>query len=489
MSRTQTPKAAPRSPRFPGVEELEYPCREYLSGRVKTSNGYRDGYSAVVKTSKRRQYGTGSVFWNVALARWIGTIEAGTSQKGTRRRITVSSSVPGDEGKAQCRRKLDQKVRQIYREGAPANAVGAATVKTWADQWLAMRVRTQRPKSFATDRSAVTKWIVPTIGRKRLEALTPADIRSVGKAIRAAGRTSSTERRAHIVLIRMLKDAIVEGHPVSQRLLLMDAPTKSVSDRDAIDIDDARAMLRAAAQQPDGSRWLGALLQGLRQGERLGLTWPAINFVDQYLDVSWQLQALNYRHGCDRNGGRWACGRRFGGDCPQRRLRVPDGYAYQQMDGAVLSATEDGTGAAAHSTRPLDGDRAGELACRSAALSHQLVWPRADGRPQTAREDADAWRALQDAAGVAGRGQPYFGHEARHITATLLLEAGTDPKVVQAILGHNSVATSRELPARISGDGQARLRRRGPAVTSRSLTQMVRRHVGHAMIAMVALTL
>ncbi|HEU5270322.1 MAG TPA: hypothetical protein VFU36_10400 [Jatrophihabitans sp.] len=126
---------------------------------------------------------------------------------------------------------------------------------------------------------------MPTIGRKRLEALTPADVRSVGDTIRAAGRTSSTERRAHIVLIRMLKDAIVEGHPVSQRLLLMDAPTKSVSDRDAIDIGDARALLRAAAQQPDGSRWLGALLQGLRQGERhvvaLGATlqaalrWPS----------------------------------------------------------------------------------------------------------------------------------------------------------------------------------------------------------------------
>lgn len=78
---------------------------------------------------------------------------------------------------------------------------------------------------------------MPTIGRKRLEALTPADVRAVGAAIRAAGRTSSTERRAHIVLVRMLKDAIVEGHPVSQRLLLMDAPTKSVSDRDAIGVD------------------------------------------------------------------------------------------------------------------------------------------------------------------------------------------------------------------------------------------------------------
>ena len=48
-----------------------------------------------------------------------------------------------------------------------------ATVKSWSDVWLANRVRIQRPKSYATDKSAVTKWIVPTIGRKRLEGAHP----------------------------------------------------------------------------------------------------------------------------------------------------------------------------------------------------------------------------------------------------------------------------------------------------------------------------
>src|SRR5947209_592125 len=97
-----------------------------------------------VKTSQRRQYGTGSVFWNTARGHWIGTIEAGTTAKGTRRRVTVSSSIPGDEGKAECRRKLERKVRQIHREGAPANAVGNATVKSWAEKWLEVRERRQR---------------------------------------------------------------------------------------------------------------------------------------------------------------------------------------------------------------------------------------------------------------------------------------------------------------------------------------------------------
>jgi integrase len=397
-----------------------------------------------VRSSKRRQYGTGSVFWNVALARWIGTIEAGTSPKGTRRRITVSSSVPGDEGKAQCRRKLDQKVRQVYREGAPSNAVGATTVKAWADQWLAMRVRTQRPKSFITDRSAVTKWIVPTIGRKRLGALTPADVRSVGAAMRSAGCTSSTERRAHVVLVKMLKDAILEGHEVSNRLLLMKPPAPSAHDRDAIDVNDARALLQVAAEHPDGSRWLAKFLQGMRQGEILGLTWPMIDFCGQAIDVSWQLQALNYQHGCRREGARWECGRRFGGDCPARSLRVPDGYEYRQLDGALcLVRPKTAKGQRIVPMVPWMASALESWRAAAPASPHQLVWSRPDGRPLTARSDTAAWNALQNEAGVHGPGRAYHGHEARHTTATLLLEAGVDPQVVQAILGHNSVATSR----------------------------------------------
>ncbi|MFL6163606.1 MAG: tyrosine-type recombinase/integrase [Jatrophihabitantaceae bacterium] len=397
-----------------------------------------------MKVLQRRQYGTGSIFWNAALGLWIGTIEAGTSARGTRRRITVSSSSPGDEGKAECRRKLDQKVRQIYREGAPANAVGAATVKAWADRWLAMRVRTQRPKSFATDRSAVTKWIVPTIGRKRLGALTPADVRSVGSAIRSAGCTSSTERRAHIVLIKMLKDAILEGHEVSNRLLLMKPPASSVHDRNAIDVDDARSLLRVAAEHPNGSRWLAKLLQGMRQGEILGLTWPMVDFSGQAINVSWQLQALNYQHGCRREGTRWVCGRRFGGDCPARSLRVPDGYDYRQLDGALcLVRPKTAKGQRIVPMVPWMATALQSWRAVAPTSPHGLVWPRSDGRPSTARSDTAAWNALQDEADVHGPGRPYYGHEARHTTATLLLEAGVDPKVVQAILGHNSVATSR----------------------------------------------
>lgn len=196
----------------------------------------------------------------------------------------VSCSTPGPAGRAECSRRLERKLDVIRRTGESPGATGRATVKSWAEVWLRNRLRTQRPKSYATDRSAVTKWAVPTIGRKRLEALIPSDVRAVGEAIRSAGCTSSTERRAHVILIKMLKDAILEGHTVSNRLLLMKPPAPSAHDRDAIDVDDARASLQIAAEHPDGSRWLAKLLQGMRQGEILGLTWPMIDFSEQAID-------------------------------------------------------------------------------------------------------------------------------------------------------------------------------------------------------------
>jgi integrase len=393
---------------------------------------------------RRRQSGTGGIYWSDTDQLWRGSFEAGWTDRGTRRRIVVSCSTPGPAGRAECARRLERKLNAFRRTGAVDRGTSRATVKSWSDVWLANRVRTQRPKSYATDKSAVTKWIVPTIGRKRLEALTPSDVRGVGEAMRSAGCTSSTERRAHIVLIKMLKDAILDGHEVSNRLLLMKPPAPSAHDRTAIDVDDARALLQVAAEQPDGSRWLAKLLQGLRQGEILGLTWPMINFSDQWIDVSWQLQALNYQHGCRRDGSRWECGRRFGGDCPTRSLRVPDGYEYRQLDGALcLVRPKTAKGQRIVPMVPWMASALQSWRSAAPASPHNLVWPRPGGRPLTARSDTAAWNALQDKADVVGPGRAYYGHEARHTTATLLLEAGVDPKVVQAILGHNSVATSR----------------------------------------------
>ena len=123
--------------------------------------------------------------------------------------------------------------------------------------------------------------------------LTPADLRALKTAILGAGRSSTTALHAHKTLLVMLKAAVVEGHTVPARLKDAPRPGRAVNDRDAIPIDQALAILEVATARPDSPRWVSALLQGMRQGESLGLRWQHVDLDKGTIDVSWQLQEIS----------------------------------------------------------------------------------------------------------------------------------------------------------------------------------------------------
>ncbi len=125
---------------------------------------------------KQRSRGTGSVYRN-ARAQWAASIEAGWTERGTRRRMTLKART-----EAAVRVRLAEAQRRIAAEGPTAQTCGSITVKRWADQWLEQRQRIVRPGTYVSDRSGVSRWSVPAIGHLRLEALMPADIRKVTTA-------------------------------------------------------------------------------------------------------------------------------------------------------------------------------------------------------------------------------------------------------------------------------------------------------------------
>lgn len=381
----------------------------------------------MAKTRARRDYGSGSIYQR-ADGKWVGAVMAGWTERGTRRRVTVVAAT-----EAEAKRRLRHKV-QAMEDGAAVDASGRRTVKQWADEWLPIVERKLRPNSLNADGSAVRKWIVPTIGHRRFADLSPRDVRAVADAQRKAGRSSSTQRRTHSVLMQLLLAAQAEGYPVPARVLAVKAPSKAANDRTDVPVDDAVRMLEKAAEDPAGARWVAAFLQGLRQGEALGLTRDAVDLDRGILELSWQLQPLPYNITRDRGSG----------------FRVPDGYEARQVRGRwhLVRPKSD----AGWRVIPL-------LPWMTSALEkwfevmpdnpHGIIWYHPAGDPPK-RDDA-AWYALQDAAGVRHStrldkdGQPahYTIHEARHSTATLLLEAGVDPAVITAILGHSSFVSTR----------------------------------------------
>lgn len=385
---------------------------------------------------KRRQYRSGSVYKR-ADGKWVGSFAAGWSASGARRRLTVVADT-----EAAAKTKLAQRHREFIKNGPPVEGnTGRATVKSWSETWLVIRQKKDRPKTYSSRQSAVNKWIVPTLGTTRLDALTPNHIRRLTDAMLAAGRSSTTARSVQGILTKMLRDALVEGHPVSPRLLEMESPDAAISTREAIPIKDAAALLVTAAKTPDASRWAAALLQGMRQGECLGLTWPCVDLANDVIDVSWQLQPIPYAHGCAPK-----CGHRFGGDCPDRKRRVPLGYEVRELNPdealcLVRPKTEKG-----QRLIPLTPWMANQLQAWQAvapASPYGLVWPEPNGEPRRAHLDRADWYALQERAGVGRADRPYLLHEARHSAVTLLLELGVDPGVIKAIVGHSNIVTTR----------------------------------------------
>lgn len=385
---------------------------------------------------KRRQYETGSVYQACSVAagcpervdgirpkhrckgRWMGTFEAGFTKAGKRRRKTVTGKT-----EAEVKDRLKLAMREVGADGSDTKRM---TVKAWSEKWLVEAEKANRPNTHTAD-IAGTRWIVEAIGHRQLDSLTPDHILEVHAAIDAAGRSSSTTARYHGTLMRMLKHAALRGHRINPSAFLVATPEPDVTDRDAIPTLEALAILKVATTLPHASRWVAALLQGMRQGECLGLTWDEVT--EDKFTLAWQLQPLPYRVTRDRTSG----------------FRVPRGYEARQLEGQMhLVRPKSAAGWRQVPMLPVMWQALQAWREASPENAHGLVWPALDGSPADEHQDRQEWFGIQGAAEVGHKaGRYYTVHEGRHTTGTLLRLLGVPDDIRFAIMGWSSVASSK----------------------------------------------
>jgi integrase len=301
--------------------------------------------------------------------------------------------------------------------------------------------------------------IIPAIGRVRLDKLTPTDVRKVTARMNGAGASATSQRNAFGILSAALRAAEREGRIPRNPCDLTDAPRKAVAKLDVLSVDEARRLVNTLSGTLEGALWATFILTGARRGEVLGLEWSSIHFDGTpRIELSWQLQRLVSKHGCDQppaaSGKRWGCGYIYAGACPSRWLDVPADYEYRHLAGGLYLTRPKSK--AGWRVIPLVDPLYSLLSwVRASSPGNEwgLVFTNADSSPIDPDRASKAWPVALKKAGIAKPGVRL--HDARHTTADLLYAASVPEDIIQRVLGHSSRAMSRSYA---SGADDARTR-------------------------------
>jgi integrase len=404
--------------------------------------------------------------------RWHGRVTMGVKNDGSPDRRHVSAKTQAD---------VTAKVRKLEAQrdaGKPSTPGRSPTVEEWMTTYLdticerLVSSGKMAPRTLDDYQSKTRRWIVPLLGKHRLDRLLPEHLDAAYQQMYEAGRSSSTVLKVHRILSRALTIAIRRDKVGRNVARLIDAPVADEHEIEPFTREEARRILDAAKGRRNAARWSVALALGIRQGEALGLRWSYVDLETGVIKAWFQIQRAKWRHGCDdphKCGEKWHrppcptnCKRhRHKENCP-RDCRTRTHRCPRQTCGAGCTeharyCPKRWQGGAAFRQRK--GKSKLTLQCPRELLpllrahqeqqlleraltddweDHDLVFCQDNGRPISRTEDWREWKAVLKKAGVRdGR-----LHDARHTAATLLIEQGVHIRVVQEILGHARVTTT-----------------------------------------------
>ena len=290
-------------------------------------------------------------------------------------------------------------------------AAGAkATLRVFLSEWLATINTSLRPKTWGQYSQVVRQHILPELGKTKLKDLRPDQIQSFYNRKMEAGTSPSTVRIIHAVLHKALGDALRWGliprNPVSVVL----KPKVPRTEMKVLSADQVRQFLISVRGDRNEALYHVAVSTGLRQGEILGLMWSDLDWETGRLQIQRQVQRAP-AEGLKLVEPKSAAGRRLIVLGPSTLKKLLE-----------------------HSKR-----QRAESACKGKQWQEQdLIFPSTIGTPMEQRRLHINFKKLLR---VAGLPEIRF-HDLRHTAATLMLQQGIHPKVVQERLGHSQISVT-----------------------------------------------
>jgi len=353
----------------------------------------------------RRANGEGSVYKR-SDGRWCATVSLDDG-----RRKSFYGKTRQETG-----RKLATAVKARH-DGLPIPAE-KQTVAQFLSEWLQSTRPALRYRTWQRYEELVRLHALPTVGRLSLARLEPGHLQRLYGERLSAGQSPASVQRLHAVLHRALRDAQRWGLVARNVAALVERPRASRREMMALDPEQARSLMNAAAGERLEALYVLALTTSMRQGELLALRWPDVDLDRGALQVRGSLQ------------------------------RLPDGLTIVEPKTANSRRQVALTRAAVEVLRRHRVEQNEErLKLGGAWEDNGLVFANEVGRPIEVRNlMRRSFLPL-----LKGSSLPVIRfHDLRHTAATLLLGEGVHPKVVAEMLGHSRISTTLDLYSHVT---------------------------------------
>lgn len=395
-------------------------------------------YTGLMAATRRRVKTSGGLYQRKSDGMWCASVELPAPPGERRRKVIVRAK------KTDARNELNAALERLRKTGdLPTKGT---TVAQWCDIWWEQYgMKRLKVSTRATYKSKIEQYIKPSIGKLPLDKLTIQHVYRMHSYItETKGISAASAMAAHRVLSVIIADAEREDR-VGRNVVKLAAKPR-VGSKKKVYLDNAQArelLLSCREDLHQRARWTVALLTGMRQGERLGLTIDMLDFENETITKAWQLRRIPFQHGCGERleDGTWPCGRKRGGNCTARRLDVPEDQEVVPLGGGLFHTRPKAT--ASRHVLPLQGakllwDVLRDYTEKFPPGDHGLIFTRPDGRPIDPADDSGDWHAALERAGLPD----VDGHSARHSCNTILTELGFPVDVRKQILGQASTAVN-----------------------------------------------
>jgi integrase len=312
-----------------------------------------------------------------------------------------------------------------------------------------------RPLTFRSYENAVSRYIMPHLGPRRLAQLRPEHVQAWLSALERDGVTAARRVYLRSMLRNTLNTAMRWRLVVRNAAALVDAPRVVSHEIKPLAPDQAQQLIQTVKGDALEGLVTVALSCGLRRGEMLGLQW---------VDVDLEAGTLQVRRALQRFGGDAATRRPLLAE--QLRIRTAlkgEGVSDEErrelrQELATVLGKLKAIKTSLHIVEPksarsrrtitlpavavtaLRAHRVRQLETRLAAGGRWqeggFVFTSGIGTPIEPRRITREFRALLTRAGLP----PIRLHDLRHSCATLLLAQGVSPRVVMEMLGHSQVS-------------------------------------------------